>query len=193
MREYRALLARADGHDRACRAAFPRELPCARGCRDCCLGLFDVSLLDRDLLREGMEALGAEARRDIRDRAAGILEKLRPLFPGLGEDLDGWEEEEIDALCDAAGPVACPVLGIEGECRLYDHRPLLCRLQGAPLVDPAGATVHPGGCPRCTLKADRAPRFDVAALRKEERRLLRKRFPGRSGVTVLIPQAVATP
>jgi Fe-S-cluster containining protein len=193
MREYRALLARADGHDRACRAAFPRDLPCGRGCRDCCLGLFDVSLLDRDLLREGLEALGAGDRRDIGARAAAILQNLRTRFPGLGEDLDGWRDEEIDALCDAEGPVECPVLGKEGECRLYDHRPLLCRLQGAPLVDLAGVTVHPGGCPRCTLGPDRVPRFDIEALRREERRLLRRRYRGRSGVTVLIPQAVSAP
>jgi Fe-S-cluster containining protein len=132
MREYRALLARADERHRDCRAVFPREIPCARGCCDCCLGLFDVSLLDRDLLREGMDSLDAAAREDVRARAAAILEKLRPTFPGLGEDLDGWSAEEVDDLCDAAGAVECPVLGKEGECRLYEHRPLICRLEGAP-------------------------------------------------------------
>ncbi len=189
MREYRALLERVDDWHRRCRAAFPDKVPCGRGCRDCCLGLFDVSLLDRDLLREGMEGLDKASREDIRARAASILGKLRASFPELGDDLDGWSPEEIDDLCDASGPVECPVLGKEGECRLYGHRPLICRLEGVPLVDATGEMIHPEGCPRCSLGAGEAPRLDVRALRREERRILRRRQPGRGGVTLLIPQA----
>ena len=191
LREYRALLERADAWYRGCQAARPDRVPCRRGCRDCCLGLFDVSLLDRDLLQEGMVALERPEREDVRARAGAILGTLRADFPDLGEDLDGWSPEEIDDLCDAAGPVECPVLGTEGECRLYGHRPLICRLEGIPLVDATGEAVHPEGCPRCSLGADEAPRFDVRALRREERRILRRRFGGRGGVTLLIPQALA--
>jgi Fe-S-cluster containining protein len=183
--DYRELLGRADAWYRAAKAARPDAVPCAKGCRDCCLGLFDVSLADRDLLREGLAAAEPAARADIVARAAAIVEAN-----GLGETLDGWSDREIDAACDAAGDVECPVLGPAGECRLYEHRPLTCRLAGIPLVDVSGRVIHPEGCAKCTLKPAEAPRFDGEALRKDERRLLRKRYPGESGVTLFIAQAL---
>ncbi len=191
LREYRDLLRMADQWGRECRTAFPDRVPCGRGCRDCCLGLFDISLADRDLLREGMEGLDAAAARDIRRRAEAILRDLRASFPRLGGDLDGWRPEKIDGLCDAAGPVECPVLGPEGECRLYGHRPLVCRLTGVPVVDVTGEIVHAAGCEKCALGPEEVPRLDARTLRRQERRFLRRRYPGRSGVTLFVPQAVA--
>lgn len=185
MKDYRELLDRADAWYRAARAANSAAVPCTKGCRDCCLGLFDVSLADRDLLREGLAAAEPAVRDDIAARAAAIVQAH-----GLGETLDGWSDREIDAVCDAAGDVECPVLGPGGECRLYAHRPLTCRLAGIPLVDVDGRVVHPDGCSKCTLKAAEAPRLDCGALRRDERRLLRKRYPGESGVTLFIAQAL---
>jgi Fe-S-cluster containining protein len=189
--DYRGLLARADAWYRDCKAKHPDRMPCGRGCRDCCLGLFDVTLADGDLLREGLAGIDPGTRADIEGRAADILRRLREIYPDLGEDLDGWSPADIDDLCDALGPVECPVLGPEGECRLYEHRPLTCRLSGAPLVDVTGEVVYPEGCAKCTLKPADAPRMDALKLRRDERRILKSRFPGKSGVPLLIPQAVA--
>ncbi len=191
MEDYRKFLARADAWYRGVREKHPDKVPCAKGCRDCCLGLFDVTLLDGDLLREGMALLDVATRRDIEARAEAILSKLRESWPGLGETLDGWSDDEIDALCDALGPVECPVLGPAGECRLYDHRPLTCRLSGVPVVDLSGQKVYPEGCAKCTLRADEAPRLDCDRLRRDERKLLKKHHPRDLDATLLIPQAVA--
>ena len=191
MDDYRKFLARADAWYRAVREKHPDQVPCTKGCRDCCLGLFDVTLLDRDLLRVGMEALDDATRKDIESRAAAILDRLRASWPGLGETLEGWSDKEIDELCDALGPVECPVLGPAGECRLYEHRPLTCRLSGVPVVDLSGVPVYPEGCARCTLKADEAPRLDCQKLRRDERKLLKKHHPKDMDATLLIPQAVS--
>jgi Fe-S-cluster containining protein len=180
------LLRRADAAYRSVQAARPERVPCRRGCRDCCLGLFDVTLADRDLLREGLAASAPEVRADIEARASAVVRSH-----GLGETLAGWSEERIDALCDAAGDVACPVLGPEGECRLYEHRPLTCRLSGIPLVDLSGEVVLPEGCSKCTLTAAEAPRIDCASLRRDEEQLLRERYGAESGTTLFIAQAVA--
>jgi Fe-S-cluster containining protein len=189
--EYRRLLARVDDWYRAAKERHPAHVPCARGCRDCCLGLFDVSLADRDLLREGLASLDPAVRSDIEARAAAVLCRLREVYPGLGEDLDGWSPSEIDDLCDELGNVECPVLGPEGECRLYAFRPLTCRMAGVPVVDLSGRAVHPEGCAKCTLPPEQAPRLDCASIQRDERRILKKRHPGRAGVPLLIPQAVA--
>ena len=190
--DYREVLARADDWYRGVKDRHPDQVPCARGCRECCLGLFDVTLADRDLLREGMERADPAVRGDIRRRAADILDRLRALYPDMGETLDGWDPDDVDDLCDAIGDVECPVLGAEGECRLYEHRPLTCRLSGVPVVNVDGVAIQAEGCAKCLLTAGETPRLDCDALRRDERKVLRKRYRGRSGVSLLIPQAVAT-
>jgi len=190
VKEYREFLARVDAWYQGVQRAHPDKVPCTKGCRDCCLGLFDISIADRDLLREGLAAADPATRRDIEARAAKTMAELRERFPDLGESLDGLSDREIDDITDALGNVECPVLGREGECRLYAHRPLICRLSGVPVVDVTGAVIHPEGCSKCTLSASEAPRLDYADLRKRERKLLKRLDPDKGGVTLLIPQAV---
>lgn len=193
MEDYRKFLARADAWYQGVRGKHPDRVTCGKGCRDCCLGLFDVTLLDGDLLREGLALADPETRRDIESRAQAILSRLRSTWPGLGGTLEGWTESEIDELSDALGAVECPVLGPSGECRLYAHRPLTCRLSGVPVVDLSGEKVYPEGCAKCTLAAADTPRLDCQKLRRDERKLLRKHHRGDEDVTLLIPQAVARP
>ncbi|HVR82675.1 MAG TPA: YkgJ family cysteine cluster protein [Planctomycetota bacterium] len=191
--EYKELLAGVDAWYRSVKEAHPAEVPCSRGCRDCCVGLFDVSLADRDLLREGLSQADPALRRDIEARAEALLARLRVLLPNLGNTLDGRSSQEIDDLCDEAGDVECPVLGQEGECRLYAHRPLTCRMSGVPVVDLSGNTVYPEGCAKCTLQPQDTPRLDCERLSKRERKILRTRYPGESGITLFIAQALARP
>jgi hypothetical protein len=188
--EYRKLLGQVDAWYRSVQERHPADVPCRKGCRDCCLGLFDVTLADRELLRLGMDAADPATRRDIEARALAILGELRKTHPALGPDLGGFAEGEIDALCDLLGPVECPVLGPEGECRLYAYRPLTCRLSGVPVVDLSGKEIFPEGCSRCTLKAKDAPRLDCEALLRREQKILRKRYSREAPTTLLIPQAV---
>src|SRR5688572_8370121 len=130
MKDYVDLLHQVDSWYEGVRKAHPDKVTCTKGCRDCCLGLYDISIADRELLREGLAKADPDTRRDIESRAARIMADLREQFPKLKDTLDGLAPHEIDEVCDAAGPVECPVLGREGECRLYAHRPLVCRLAG---------------------------------------------------------------
>ncbi len=186
MRDYLKLLEQVDVWALDVRAKHPARVPCTRGCFDCCLGLFDISPADADLLRAGLAGLDAAARRDIRSRARRLLKNLK-----LGKTLEGWSPEEIDAICDAHGSARCPVLGRGGACRLYAHRPLPCRLAGAPLVNLSGRVISDAACGKCTLPPRKTPRFDWAKIRRAERRILRRRYGARAGITLLIPQALA--
>jgi Fe-S-cluster containining protein len=188
--DYRALLADVDAWYRSVKSAHPDQVPCTKGCRECCIGLFDVSLADRDLLREGLAKADPAVRTDIQARAAALMGRLREVEPGLGETLDGMSPDAIDDLCDAVGDVECPVLGREGECRLYEHRPLTCRMSGVPVVDVSGKTVYPEGCAKCTLKPKDTPRLDCDRISKRERKILKTRYPGDSGITLFIAQAL---
>lgn len=193
MDDYKTLLSKVDAWYRSVKERHPDQVPCAKGCRDCCIGLFDVSLADRDLLREGLAAADPEVRKDISARAAALTARLRELAPDLDDTLDGWSAEDIDDLCDEAGEVECPVLGREGECRLYAHRPLTCRMSGVPVVDLSGNPVFPEGCAKCTLKPADAPRLDCDRLSRQERKILKARYPHQSGVTLFIAQALEKP
>ena len=84
------------------------------------------------------------------------------------------------------------MLGREGECRLYEHRPLTCRMSGVPVVDLKGTPVFPEGCAKCTLKPSAAPRLDCDRLSRRERKILKARYPQQSGVTLFIAQAMET-
>lgn len=191
MDDYKGLLAKIDAWYKSVKEARPDQVPCTKGCRDCCIGLFDVSLADRDLLREGLSQADPALRKDIEARATALVGKIRETAPDLGETLDGWSTEDIDDLCDAVGDVECPVLGPAGECRLYAHRPLTCRMSGVPVVDLAGKTVYPEGCAKCTLKPADVPRLDCDRIARQERKILKTRYPGSSGETLFIAQAFA--
>lgn len=88
---------------------YAAHVRCGPGCSDCCHQTFRVSALEGALLREGLDALPAEPRAEIRARAAA------------------WRPDRRDP---------CPVLDDAGRCRLYDHRPRICRKYGIPLWHP---------------------------------------------------------
>lgn len=85
------------------------EVHCGPGCSDCCHQTFAVSELEGALLREGLVTLPPAEQADIRTRAAA------------------WRPDRRDP---------CPVLDATGRCRLYDHRPRICRKYGIPLWHP---------------------------------------------------------
>ena len=88
---------------------YRAHIECAEGCSDCCHQTFRVSALEGAWLREGLAAADADTRADILARAA----RYSP---------------------DTKSP--CPVLSEAGGCRLYAHRPRVCRKYGIPLWNP---------------------------------------------------------
>jgi Fe-S-cluster containining protein len=88
---------------------YRTHIQCRAGCSDCCHQTFRVSQLEGELLREGLAKAPPPIRADIEERART------------------WSP-------DAREP--CPVLSEEGRCRLYEHRPRICRKYGIPLWHP---------------------------------------------------------
>jgi Fe-S-cluster containining protein len=189
---YRPLLNTADDWFARVLKKHPDKMQCRRGCFDCCLGLFDISIADASLLAEGLALLDSAVRRGIEDRARAVMKKL----PDLGASLEDLDDDAIDALSDSVGPERCVCLGDDGACLVYEHRPLVCRLNGAPIVDSSGQTVHAEGCFKNSVTTRDVPKIDYAAIEKEERKVLKKLFKaGFTGVdgayaTFFIPQAV---
>ena len=87
-------------------------LVCRRGCCDCCLGPFEITMLDARRLRLGFAALGerdAARARAVRSRA---------------ERWSGGDDEPCPALDPATGA-----------CELYEARPMICRVFGPAVRD----------------------------------------------------------
>ena len=138
-------------HDRASqrfdrsRAAMLGALPCRQGCSLCCRGPFSITVLDVNLLGEGMAALGPAVRADIEARAQAQAIALEAEFPRLAASkiLDDWPDSELDAVTARFADMPCPALDTSGSCRVYAYRPLTCRMMGIP-TDASG--VVEGAC-----------------------------------------------
>lgn len=150
---YRDLLGEIDvWYDGCLQAAPPGVLACRQGCSACCRGLFDITLLDAFLLRQGFAQLPAHVKAEVLDRCRPRLSELQQLWPQLAnpyllDDLpdDSWTD------MPEGDETPCPLLGADDLCLVYPFRPMTCRLHGLPNLDRSGedfstdlCTLHPG-------------------------------------------------
>jgi Fe-S-cluster containining protein len=112
-------------------------LACKPGCHQCCVGVFAISQLDADQLREGLAAVEAPVANRILARVAESHTRLLPDFPGESDTgLLFTRPEQEEAFADFANDETCPVLDPEtGTCDLYAFRPVQCRTFGPPVRD----------------------------------------------------------
>ena len=150
---YRALLAEIDGWFERCLAvAPPGLLACRRGCSACCRGLFDITLLDAVLLREGFAQLPSDTQQQALARCRPRLTELQQRWPQLHPPYllnDLPDQSWIAMPEDDVTP--CPLLGQDDLCLVYAFRPMTCRLHGLPNLDRSGedfstdlCTLHSG-------------------------------------------------
>ncbi|MEO8450551.1 MAG: YkgJ family cysteine cluster protein [Gemmatimonadota bacterium] len=145
---YLPLLHEVDQWQRDAAGRNPGVIPCHSGCSACCLGPFDISIADAATLVEGFAQLPEPEREDIQRRAASQLARVAELEPGWTApyDVSALGEERFDRLTEALHDVPCPVLDHAGRCRLYDHRPLVCRIMGLGMRTPARRVID-NDCP----------------------------------------------
>ena len=173
--EYRTLLVQLDRWSAEARDRHPGVVPCARGCTACCHGPFDISAADTVLIRQGLAALGPAVRAGIRDRARTLLDRMRQEAPEWGAPwhIDDIGEDRFDDVVEALAEEPCPLLGADGGCAVYEHRPAICRMMGLGMRTPEGDIDN--ACPikhRFPAYAALPPqRFDLAAFERAEERL----------------------
>ena len=170
---YRTLLERLDRWFAERAAANPGVIPCQGGCSACCHGPFDVSVADLELVLEGMRGLDPAARAAVRARAGALLGRMRALAPDWAPPYDVADlgDDRFDALCEALATEPCPLLDDAGRCRVYEHRPFVCRLIGLGVRTPAGREIG-NACPiqrEFPVYAALPPQpFDLEALEADE-------------------------
>lgn len=162
--------------DAAVASAFQRSGPwlaCQPGCSQCCTGIFPITQLDADRLREGLRTLeltDTERATRIRKRVATAIIGQQPNFPGNFEL--GILDESHPAFEDFGNDLTCPVLDpVTRTCDLYEARPITCRTFGPPISSEDGI----GVCELCFIGAPpetiKAALIDNSFLEEEERLL----------------------
>lgn len=173
---YRTLLQTLDRWSDDVHRRHPGVLPCRPGCSACCHGPFDISALDAALVLAAVRSLPPKQQAEVMTVAQDQVEEMAGLEPHWSApwDIAALGEDRFDALCDAMADEPCPLLDHEGRCRIYENRPLVCRVMGVPM-----ATAHDtldNACPILDLHpayAALAPQpFDLAAFEKTERLLV---------------------
>ncbi len=92
------------------------RIKCGRGCSECCSQIFDITPLDGYIIQEHVKSLPAERQIQLKLKAEEYLEKK--------------------AGANETNPkIPCPALGSEGECTIYEARPVICRRFGMPIYD----------------------------------------------------------
>ena len=129
-------------------AKHPGVIPCKRGCSNCCYGPFDISVADLLLLREGLALLPEKDRSAIRYRGKALLDRMRKLAPQWGPpwDLREIDTDRFDEIAELLADAPCPLLGEDGGCAVYAHRPLICRVMGLPMMTAEGLVLE-NACP----------------------------------------------
>ena len=149
---YRCLLEEAFAWKKKASKQLKGLIHCTKGCSHCCHGLFYISYLDLLLLREGFRRLPADTRQGIIENARGIKKKMKEFF-GI-DRFNQLDDHREDIFYNKFKGFPCPFLNPDtGECRIYDERPYICRLQGIPFYD--GKNWDNGPC--CDFNASLLP------------------------------------
>lgn len=145
---YGRLLRQVDEWFSECISRHPEQIRCGKGCAGCCRGLFDITLLDAWFLNRGFQKLPQDVRDKVAEKARRLLDRMLDLWPDWEEPfvLNGRPEEEWEELMPDEDETPCVLLDDAGQCLVYDHRPMTCRLHGLPLVDISGEDFHDEWC-----------------------------------------------
>jgi Fe-S-cluster containining protein len=176
--DYRALLERIDRWFAAGREGAGGLVPCRHGCSACCHGPFDVSVADAELLQQAVDRLDRDQRGEVLARARALLDRMLALEPAWSPPyaVEALGEDRFDRVSDALAAEPCPLLDDTGRCRIYDDRPLVCRIIGLGMRTPAGRVIE-NACPiqdRFAGYPDLPPAvFELEAWEEEELRCLR--------------------
>lgn len=145
---YQEMLERLDRWFADTAKRHPGVIPCRAGCSACCHGPFDISAADTLLLKEGMAALSRGNQDGIRVAGERLLQEIVKQAPDWKApyDIADLGEERFDGIAESLANAPCPMLDEKGCCMVYQHRPLVCRLIGLPMMTAEGELLE-NACP----------------------------------------------
>ena len=167
---------------------------CERGCTDCCHAVFGLFHIEAAYLLSQFSTLPPSVRAPALERCREAEKSIEALSRRLEEER-GDPRKHVQAL--ATERVRCPLLDDRGDCILYSHRPVTCRVYGIPTYVQGKARV-------CGLaefnRGNKYPVFDLDGTYKRLHRLSLELL-GDSGcedleqasLLISVPKALTTP
>ena len=125
---------------------YGEKIQCRKGCSKCCSQIFHITLIDAYIIKEHIRSLPLKRREELQQKARDYLANL-PLTGGEKEHTAGMFAEGVissdhpgssshpSLKKEGSNNLPCPALGTEGECTIYEARPVICRRFGMPIYD----------------------------------------------------------
>jgi hypothetical protein len=133
IKRYMELAARTERTYASVREKHPDLMPCSPGCDDCCNVYFELSLIEAFAISAAFrECLGEGAVQRALDRARLSLPMFRHTHRLIHEAQESGGDGGGQALKEASTARILCALNENGQCVMYDHRPITCRLYGTP-------------------------------------------------------------
>ena len=115
------------------KSSHPEQVVCRLECADCCHAIFDLTLIEALYINHHFNRTFTGPDKDQLLECANRSDRQTyKLKRAAVKDLEnGKNEVEILARM-ALERVRCPLLADNNLCRMYDYRPITCRLYGIP-------------------------------------------------------------
>ena len=114
------------------------KIQCRKGCSKCCSQIFRITQYDAWIISEHLKSLPEDRRNELKRNARNYIEKHKS---------DKNRLTPLKAADTSENGLPCPALGSEGECTIYEARPVICRRFGMPIYD----YKNPGNIHACEL------------------------------------------
>lgn len=110
---------------------YGEKIQCRKGCSKCCSQIFHITLIDAHIIGEHIRSLPLKRREELQQKAREYLSHL----PQEEKHSDHPGSSSHPSLEKEGSSLYCPALGTEGECTIYEARPVICRRFGMPVYD----------------------------------------------------------
>ena len=101
---------------------YGEKLKCRKGCSQCCSQIFRITQADAFEIKKFLNECSEDKKSLLKNKATDYLSK---------QTAENSEPTEFHLL----PKLPCPALDIEGECMIYEARPVICRRFGPPVYD----------------------------------------------------------
>ncbi|MEO8209029.1 MAG: YkgJ family cysteine cluster protein [bacterium] len=98
------------------------KIKCRKGCSKCCSQIFKITFVDSFVIKKYMNSLSIEERNYLKEKAKKYLGEINS---ELFKNEDFFSKPKLP----------CPALNENGECMIYEARPVICRRFGPPIYD----------------------------------------------------------
>lgn len=117
------------------------KIQCKKGCSKCCSQIFRITAIDGWMIQEHVRSLPEPRRSELQQKAREYIDRLHIVLGDSNSDHPGsashpsLSSQFYDLIKEGSNNLPCPALGTEGECTIYEARPVICRRFGMPIYD----------------------------------------------------------